>query len=926
MSRFGWISLVFFLVTSAFAQDASPDSLLIPSTHDISIQYLTQIFGGVSSVLLGPGTIIGSIFEIYNLGIMVVAGFLLAYIISFNLFNEIASGQPLAQQYDFWMVTRVILGNTFILPSYDGYSYIQVMVMQCVVFGVGLADSVWHAAIDNLDIYDASSAATVPEDESTIINNDIIGSDQTRASDANSVQDDATIAVLWQMSVCAQTQYEHDLMLGRSPNYGDYSWRINGNVAQTGVTVNGTDCGQVTLDTTGLSATEAAAAQSGFYNTVMSLQGYAQSLYNSTLSQPPEKWYDVLICAPNGAPSTCQQGTQLAQIGSSYYAALKPYAIDKTSDTTSTTNDDLQAEGISEQGWAAATFYIMSIAANQSNNQDQSSGELDTDKLTSMLYKINKAISYTSHSDDIYNNASQVYWILSTCSAVGGCGENPYGMTDGTNTKLNWTITDETYVTEARSVISDSYQPSGSDSGTCSSNRYLDVATAALYQNWLRYDATSGGFKQMNLDQKSIVFNAGASGGFGDVYVGFNQRNLYALLNKVMSDITGIRYFTDLNKKSYDDLSHNSAINSITACNNDDTTGCFCQVVNNSSLVTQGVGIMGSYAGKMSSTGQVIPSDPMLIIRNMGINIFTHGIDTITQNLEDQLNTSITLSTEYFGLAALFTASLSPLILYFGTSFTVSPIIAFASQAIQIFSSVFTFLQLWDFQQMQMYRGALSTFTSIIPISGFLLGVYVPFIPTFYYVFSVIGWLIAVIEAMIAGPIIALGLTYPKGHDLLGAAEQGMILLLQLFCRPVSIVFGLMAGMLVSSVIFQLLNYMMIGFLAGYASSFHSLSSSSPTGVLVGIAMVVLVYMYIAVVVMTNSYSLIYRLPDRILRWIGAPMDPQGVAEMVNEVRRGATDAMSKGMQSGSRTSAEVSTPGSASLHVSQPMKGIDPD
>lgn len=924
MSRFGWISLVFFLMTSAFAQEVNPDSYLTPTTQDVSIQYLTQIFGGVGSVLLGPSTIIGSIFDVFNLGIMVVAGFMLAYIISFNLFNEVASGQPLAQQYDFWMVGRVVLGNSFILPSYDGYSYIQVIVMQCAVYGVGLADSVWHAAIDNLNIYENSSSAEI-SDESGIVNKDIIGDDNTQASNSNIVSKDATVAVLWQMSVCAQTQYQHALMLGHSPNFSDYSWRLNGNVAQTGINVNGQDCGQVVLDTQGLSATQAAIAQSSFYNTVMGLQGYAQSLYNSTLSQPAGKWYDVLMCAPNGQSSDCQQGVQLAQIGSTYYGTLKPYATKPADDEAQNNGNDDEVESLEKQGWASASFYILSVAAQQSDDPEQSSDQFDENTLTSMLYKVSKPIGYTSHTEDAYNDVSQIYWILSTCSDAQNCGQSPYGISDGKTTKMNWAVTDTAYIAKAQSVISDSYETSTSEGITCTSNRYLDVAVAALYQNWLKNDKGQGNFKQMNLDQKSIIFNQGASGGFGDVYVGFNQRNLFVLLNKVMSDITGIRYFSNMSQKSYDGLNHNKEIDAINKCKIGDTTGCFCQVVTDPKLVTQGRGIMGSYQGHMTASGQVIPSDPMMIIRNMGIDIFTHGIDTITQSIHDQLDTTITLAGEYFGLSALITSSFAPVIIYMGSFPTVSTVIALTSTAIKVFSSVFTFFQLWDFQQMQMYRGALSTFTSIIPVTGFLLGVYIPFIPTFYYVFSVLGWFIAVIEAMVAAPIIALGMTYPKGHDLLGASEQGLILLLQLFCRPVSIVFGLMAGMLVSSVIFQMLNYMMIGFLAGYAASFSALSGDS-TGVLVGIALVVLVYMYIAVVLMSNSYSLIYRLPDRVLRWIGAPMDPQGVAEMVNEVRRGATDALSKGMQSGARSSGEVSTPGSARLNVMSPIQGVDPD
>jgi len=77
-----------------------------------------------------------------------------------------------------------------------------------------------------------------------------------------------------------------------------------------------------------------------------------------------------------------------------------------------------------------------------------------------------------------------------------------------------------------------------------------------------------------------------------------------------------------------------------------------------------------------------------------------------------------------------------------------------------------------------------------------------------------------------------------------------------------------------------------------------------------------LAYAYIAIVIVSNSFSLIYRLPDRILRWIGAPMDPSNVTEMVNEVRRGVTDSMARGSRSASQTRAEVTSTDSSRLNI----------
>lgn len=906
-------------MSPSIAQTIEPMDYLIPPTQDLTIQFLTQMFGGVGSVLLGPQTIVGTLFEIFNLGILLIAGFLLAYTLSFNLFNEISSGQPLAHQYDIWTISRVVVGNSLLLPSYSGYSLIQIMVMQIVVYGVGLADSIWTAAINNVAVFGTGTTTSPIENETDYIKS-ILGGGAASASSTSILGKSATVDILWEMTVCAQAQYQHDVLLGQASSLSDYAWKINGYSASVGKTVNGKDCGHVTLDVEKLDNNQIMAAQNAFYNNVSMIEGFVESLYTDALAKDPSQWYNVLICTPNGAPYECQQGSEIAQVASFYYSALKPFAITENSESDST-DSGVDINMLVERGWATAAFYITYLTGQSEESSNKSTQTIDENKLNNMLFLVDRVVTYKSNTDDIYNNASQIYWILSTCTAAGSCGSFPYGSNSGSQS-MNWAITKTYYITPATDVINASYVPENTSTENCVGNRYLDVAVATLYQNWLRYDQSHGGFSNMSLDEKSVIFRAGAKGGFEDINVGFNQRNLYVLLNKVLSDITGIQYFNNPTKTSYDDLTHNEEINSLSGkCGNDDVTGCFCKAASNKGLVTSGYGLMGAFAGNMTTTGQIVPVNPMLLIKKMGISMFDHGIYAIIQAITDAKDTTTQMAKEYFNLAMVISVPVNSFILYTSSFPAGVGAATITAKLMQGMMSMFQIFQLIDFQKMELYRGALSTFSSIIPLVGFILGIYVPLIPAFYFIFSVMGWLIAVIEGMIAAPIIALGLTYPKGHDLLGNSEQGIILLLQLFARPLSIVFGLMAGLLLSSIMFQLFNYMMIGFLAGYASSFKELHSDYQTGVLVGISVIIIAYAYISVVIVSNSYSLIYRLPDRVLRWIGAPIDPLGVAELVNEVRRGATDAMSKGLRGGAQTRVDVSATESARIHGAQPIR-----
>jgi len=194
---------------------------------------------------------------------------------------------------------------------------------------------------------------------------------------------------------------------------------------------------------------------------------------------------------------------------------------------------------------------------------------------------------------------------------------------------------------------------------------------------------------------------------------------------------------------------------------------------------------------------------------------------------------------------------------------------------------------------------------------GVLLGYYVPLYPFMLFTFGVIGWIICVIEAMVAAPLIAFGLTHPEGHDFLGEAKQGLMLLLGVFLRPVLMVIGLIAGMILSYVSLRILVYSYSGFLQDLfynvapipgSSGSVMLSAAKVTanvaagtgGSLGGLIMTLFCFpMLLAIfaalvyVVTNQCFSLIYVLPDYILRWIGGPQSTSAVnpAQMAGQVQ-----------------------------------------
>jgi len=172
---------------------------------------------------------------------------------------------------------------------------------------------------------------------------------------------------------------------------------------------------------------------------------------------------------------------------------------------------------------------------------------------------------------------------------------------------------------------------------------------------------------------------------------------------------------------------------------------------------------------------------------------------------------------------------------------------------------------------------------------GFVTAYYTPFLPYMIFTFGAIGWLIAVIEAMAAAPLMALGIAHPEGHDALGKSEQGLMILLNVFLRPAMMVIGFIAAIALCYVGIWLLN-------SGFGNILDALKSKGiwndnsyviPWGSLFGYFFSILVYTMIYLTIVEKSFSLIALLPDKILRWIGGAQESTGqeAMQMTSDVK-----------------------------------------
>lgn len=156
-------------------------------------------------------------------------------------------------------------------------------------------------------------------------------------------------------------------------------------------------------------------------------------------------------------------------------------------------------------------------------------------------------------------------------------------------------------------------------------------------------------------------------------------------------------------------------------------------------------------------------------------------------------------------------------------------------------------------------------FGFLIPI-GVLLGIYLPTMPLMLYTFGAVHWFISVVEAMVAGPIIALGFMAPtQQQDLLGKSSPAVLMLLQVFIRPAGMVLGMVFGAKLFDVIAA---YFTQSFVVGLAFLQGFMSGVNPIRVLLYV-IYFFFYSFVIVGIANRCYSLINALPDRLISWIG---------------------------------------------------------
>ena len=159
--------------------------------------------------------------------------------------------------------------------------------------------------------------------------------------------------------------------------------------------------------------------------------------------------------------------------------------------------------------------------------------------------------------------------------------------------------------------------------------------------------------------------------------------------------------------------------------------------------------------------------------------------------------------------------------------------------------------------------GFVSTILGLMLIAGAVLAFVLPALPFIRFLFGVFGWLVNVVEAVLAVTVFAAA-HVTRGQDrglMVAATRQGWLFLPGLILRPPLMLFGLILGYFVFLAAIGLLN-------AIWLPQLRDAGASDGLGPIGFLAMLTL-YVMLCYALMNGAFKLIDLLPSAVMEWIG---------------------------------------------------------
>ncbi len=156
-------------------------------------------------------------------------------------------------------------------------------------------------------------------------------------------------------------------------------------------------------------------------------------------------------------------------------------------------------------------------------------------------------------------------------------------------------------------------------------------------------------------------------------------------------------------------------------------------------------------------------------------------------------------------------------------------------------------------------------------MAGFQAAFIVPLLPFFRYFFNILTWIVSLMEAVIAVPLVALAHLNPGGEGLAGqSAKSAYFMIFNIFLRPILMVFGLIFGLILFTISLVLLNATYALAVNGTNGNLNGQQTQLISGIpTIGRLIFTLIYGACVYVCANNCFKPIGAFPEYALRWIG---------------------------------------------------------
>lgn len=930
--------LAFTLLLFLFPGLALADGFLnfSPPASDYSVVFLGNLFGVVDGVLSGTGSqIMGNMFGVFNAAVLAIGGIIILYTLIVATMNTAHEGQMLGQKWSsVWIPIRSTVGLALLIPKSSGYCLMQIVVMWVVVQGVGAADQVWNSALSYLNrggviiqAQQSSPTAQLTANPSSGIGGIATGADTILAG-----------------QVCMlglQTQLENTRQA-----YLDEQAKKTGpcNSASPGSPM-ATFCSTVVPDF--LSSVNTISVQNA--DPIPQSKSWSVDMPNFDSSSP--YYYLNGICGT----VTWNSITQNSAFQSLPPDPTSPVTVGNTNLTPSEVSTIEMSRAIAIQQMYTD---LSSVARAMINNDPQMSPTTNNDNNNlsySPVAEEQFGVPYTQTGTTCQTSNQCVAWGPITGISVGNIftglelinSINDYNGVMMPTINLARMITSNSNEQAATNFIS-----KASTQGWIMAGAYyynlVQIQGASSITNSTQIDSNTG-LESSKFDPTAIT-SPFANGGsnitcnhgdmtgqgkdFSNLCYWFNQND--TAVKNVQALIT-----TTSPSSSMPTLSANMKLISGSA------SSTVYGFVNNS-LMMQTPGQPGTqpitFAGtpdftvdptpyylypKSFSCGSVKPYYTICLGSIIGDVVYNVIIVPVYDSFVLLFGKIIGgvigafLKTPLQGMAEIFQQGLAVL-----TQPGVNPVVALANMGnayinfagnlwmyllgLAVTSSLIPIFGVFIFALLTLGMPLIIAWVGIMVSIGFTTAYYIPILPYVIFTFGALGWMMAVIEAMVAGPIVALGITHPEGHDAFGKGDAAIMLLLNIFLRPSMMIIGYIAAIALSYVGVWLLN-------TGYDQAITFVQQEQSTVDLVAQNTVwvssggggslsdwtaiyafffsILNYTVLYLTIIQKSFTLITYLPDKVLRWIGGPEESIG-----QESTRWADEVKSKNDEAGKET------------------------